>query len=78
MEHPHACVDCRTAWSCGEPDCPGLHLALCATCLDRRLSGSSTPLRVVLLERRSPVVGQLIAARREDLLRRLRRRGQTG
>ena len=75
MEHEHACVDCRADFSCGEPDCPGLRPALCPGCLDRRLSGSTAPLRVVLLERRSPVVGQLIAARREEMLHRLRRRG---
>ncbi len=73
MEHRHACVDCETAWFCYEPDCPAIEPALCAGCLDARLSGSSAPLRVVMLDRTSPVLGQLFEARKDALLRQLRR-----
>ncbi len=76
MEHRHACVDCQTTWFCYDPECPAIELALCAGCLDLRLSGSHAPLRVVMLDRRSPVLGQLFEARKDALLRRLRRRGR--
>lgn len=45
--------------------------------LDIRRSGSSAPLRVVMLDRTSHVLGQLFEARKDALLRRLRRWGQT-
>ena len=76
-EHRHACVDCQATWFCYESECPAIAPALCARCLDIRLSGSSAPLRVVMLDRTSPVLGQLFEARKDTLLRRLRRWGQT-
>lgn len=79
MEHRHACVDCQTSWFCYEPECPeclALEPALCAGCLDVRLPGSRAPLRVVMLDRRSPVLGQLFEARKDALLCRLRRWGR--
>lgn len=76
MEHRHACVDCQTTWFCYEPECPAIEPALCAGCLDAHLSGSRAPLRVAMLDRRSPVLGQLFEARKDALLRRLRRRGR--
>ncbi len=66
-EHRHASVDCEAMWFCYEPDCPAIAPALCARCLDIRLSGSSAPLRVVML----------FEARKDALLHRLRRWGRT-
>jgi len=69
-------VDCATTWFCYEPDCPAIEPTLCSGCLDTRLSGTRAPLRVVMFDRTSPVLGQLLEARKEGLLRRLRRWGR--
>jgi len=78
MEHRHICVDCETAWFCYEQDCGRIEPSLCAECVEIRLSGSSATPRDVLLDRTSPVLGQLFESRKEELLRFLKRRGQTG
>ena len=76
-EHRHACVDCQATWFCYEPECPAKRACPVRAVPRHPLVGSSAPLRVVMLDRTSPVLGQLFEARKDTLLRRLRRWGQT-